>query len=155
MLHFFNTAHSKANSLHIQQLVLLAEFYIFATGWAVLQFNLDSFLSNIRTFLSKIPSGRPPKSVADDIAPKCRVLYFPLVFPHYELPRRCKARPTEAVTDNFKCEDLQRPLHIVWPHRWEHDKNPGFFVTVLEELHAEDLPFRLSILGQQFSEIPG
>ncbi|GAU99447.1 hypothetical protein RvY_10451 [Ramazzottius varieornatus] len=108
------------------------------------QFNLDSFLSSIKPFLSRIPSGRPPRSVAGEIRAKCRVLYFPLVLPLYRVPEATE----------FSDEDLQRPLHIVWPHRWEHDKNPDFFVTVLEELHAEDIPFRVSVIGQTYSQVP-
>ncbi len=50
---------------------------------------------------------------------------------------------------------LDRPLHIVWPHRWEHDKNPEEFFNALFKLHEMEIDFRLHVIGEQFSEIPG
>ena len=47
-----------------------------------------------------------------------------------------------------------KPLHIVWPHRWEHDKNPEAFFDTLFKLHDESENFHVSILGENFNEIP-
>ncbi|XP_033634803.1 glycosyltransferase-like domain-containing protein 1 isoform X1 [Asterias rubens] len=56
------------------------------------------------------------------------------------------------------CPDLkstsQHPLHILWAHRWEHDKNPDLFFHTVMKLHDLGLDFRLSVLGEKFSEVP-
>merc|ERR1712141_992516 len=45
-------------------------------------------------------------------------------------------------------------LHIVWPHRWEHDKNPNDFFECLFKLQSEGCEFKLSILGEAFTDVP-
>lgn len=50
---------------------------------------------------------------------------------------------------------LDRPINILWSHRWEHDKNPDEFFGVLFKLDEMNVDFRLHVLGEQFNEIPG
>jgi glycosyltransferase involved in cell wall biosynthesis len=48
--------------------------------------------------------------------------------------------------------DRGRRCRIVWPHRWEHDKDPETFFAVIEGLAREGLDFEVAVAGQAFSE---
>lgn len=106
------------------------------------RFNMTSFLDSINSFLKLMPDHRP-KDLKDKISPKCEVLYFPLDFQDPQIQPYLSSRLT--------CD---QPLHILWPHRWEHDKDPDALFGVLMQLKKEGFSFRLSVLGEQFSEIP-
>ncbi len=43
---------------------------------------------------------------------------------------------------------------IVWNHRWEHDKGPEDFFSVLFRLAERGIDFRLIVLGQRFRNSP-
>lgn len=45
-------------------------------------------------------------------------------------------------------------LHLVWPHRWEHDKNPQLLANTLIELNQRQIPFTVSIIGEFFETHP-
>uniref|UniRef100_A0A182NUZ7 tRNA-queuosine alpha-mannosyltransferase n=1 Tax=Anopheles dirus TaxID=7168 RepID=A0A182NUZ7_9DIPT len=105
------------------------------------RYNMESFLDSIQTFLNIVPN-MSFKGVRDKIAPKCGVLYFPIEF------GKLSTRSVENV------EGESKPLHLIWPHRWEHDKNPEQLVDALLALQAKGVNFRVSILGERFDTIP-
>ncbi|KAL1115899.1 hypothetical protein AAG570_006188 [Ranatra chinensis] len=100
-------------------------------------YNLTSFLDSLKGFFKLQPDYRP-KELRQRIAPKCRVLYFPL-------PMTDIGNPSK---------DYTGVLHIVWPHRWEHDKGPKAFLTVLEDLASTGCSFRVSMVGENFTNVP-
>lgn len=103
------------------------------------KFNQNSFLDNISSFLN-IQSDFKMKGLQERIEPKCDVLYFPIKFPQMPIKR--------------KIEENSSELHLVWPHRWEHDKNPQLLADTLIELNQRQIPFAISIVGEQFKTYP-
>lgn len=79
------------------------------------------------------------RNIADQISPKSEVLYFPIDFS--KIPRR-------------ELAPCAMELHLVWPHRWEHDKNPQLFIDTLLELDKRAVPFQVSIIGETFEAVP-
>ncbi|XP_032783089.1 glycosyltransferase-like domain-containing protein 1 isoform X1 [Daphnia magna] len=104
-------------------------------------FNLTSFLDSIPSFFKLQPDYRP-KNLQETIRPKCKVLYFPISI------QKSPVSSEERTTDD------NAGLHIVWPHRWEHDKGPEKFFMVIDALIEKGCKFRLSVLGEQFQQIP-
>ncbi|XP_055695218.1 glycosyltransferase-like domain-containing protein 1-like [Lutzomyia longipalpis] len=101
-------------------------------------FNRTSFLDNINPILNIQPDLKL-KFIREKIEPKCEVIYFPVKF--HRMPKQRSPRD-------------DRGLHLIWPHRWEHDKNPQLLTETLLELNKRQVSFRASILGETFHTIP-
>ena len=106
-------------------------------------FNLRSFLDNINSFFNLQPDFKPNTvEIRRKIEDKSTVLHFPV-----KLPENVVLKQEERSSEG-------KVLHIVWPHRWEHDKNPESFFRVLFDLKNSGFKFRLAVLGESFSQIP-
>ncbi len=102
--------------------------------WFNSAFHRDSFLGAMETLLNRMPDYQPLEAV-QCIRDKSEV-HPPGVGP---LPCR-QGRPPG-------------PLRILWAARWEHDKNPDDFFAALERLADRGIPFRISVIGEQFREV--
>lgn len=130
------TKHFKLISLCLRCFVcsLAADIVLFNS-----KFNQDSFLENINAFINIQPDFKI-KHLRERIESKCQVLYFPINFHNISNERTFRS-------------DLHE-LHLVWPHRWEHDKNPQLLANVLIELNQRQIPFTISIVGEEFEVRP-
>ena len=99
------------------------------------RYNLDGFVGETPGFLREFPDHRP-KGVAERIAARSEVLAPPF---------------DQVLLDAAPRIRGPRP-RIVWPHRWEHDKDPEAFFAAVRALAAEGLGFEVAVAGQAFRE---
>jgi len=107
--------------------------------WFNSRFHLADFLSAAGALLAKMPD-HVPAGVCETIREKASVLYPPVE----------EVRVPEAP----ELRDSDEPVTILWPHRWEFDKNPEPFFAALIRLAQEGCAFRLVVLGEQFRTAP-
>jgi glycosyltransferase involved in cell wall biosynthesis len=95
----------------------------------------DSFLHALEAFLNRMPDYQPLDGVS-------RIQAKSEVFPP-GVGVRAPRGPREP-----------GPMRILWAARWEHDKNPEEFFEALQRLNDRRIPFRISVIGEQFREVP-
>ena len=111
---------------------LSADACVFNTRW-----NLESLCTAIPGFLSQFPDHQP-KGVAEAIRAKSSVV----------------APPFDPTAFDACASPRGRVPRIVWPHRWEHDKNPDAFFSAVAVLADEGLDFEVAVAGQAFRDVP-
>jgi glycosyltransferase involved in cell wall biosynthesis len=102
---------------------------------------LEAFLEALPRFL-RHDDGARPEEIAASISAKSEVIPIGVALEPFD-----RARETAADRGG-------EPLRLVWPHRFEHDKNPDDFFAVLEDLAAEELPFEVAVLGKAYRDLP-
>ncbi len=105
--------------------------------WFNSQFHLDDFLGASADLLRKMPDFVPQQAGAE-IRGKAKVLYPPV---NVE-----SGQSTSGGGRNGRT--------ILWPHRWEFDKNPEPFFEALLRLDDAGYEFDLVLLGEQFRTAP-
>jgi glycosyltransferase involved in cell wall biosynthesis len=102
------------------------------------RYNMEGFLDGIGPLLASFPD-HVPAGVDEEIAAKSSVLPPPFD------PTSFDASPATRG---------ERP-RIVWPHRWEHDKDPEAFFAAVTALAREGLDFEVAVAGQAFADTRG
>jgi glycosyltransferase involved in cell wall biosynthesis len=64
------------------------------------------------------------------------------------LLRKKKGEPDRFVSSALSAARRSGPPVILWPHRWERDKDPAAFIAALDKVVAAGLEFRLVLAGQ-------
>jgi len=111
---------------------LVADRCLFNSKYQLDQFDLES-----KRFINNIPEFAPERA-HQEIMKRSQVIYMGIDVSAFSHP---------PVLDN------PQPI-ILWNHRWEFDKQPGVFFRLLYKLDAENLPFKLIILGENFQMHP-
>jgi glycosyltransferase involved in cell wall biosynthesis len=103
--------------------------------WFNSAFHRDSFLGALKALLHRMPDYNHVE-VVDIIA------------------RKSVVHP-QGIAESTMCGTrLPGPPRILLVARWEHDKNPELFFRAMYWLKDEGVDFRLSVIGEQFSEVP-
>lgn len=101
-------------------------------------YNLTSFFSKLEKLLSILPK-HPFQENLQKLKQKSKVVPIGFNFEEY---------------NRYKIEKkTQGPPIILWNHRWEYDKNPNDFFTILRAL-KERHDFKLVVLGKQSETYP-
>ena len=112
-------------------------------------FNRQSFLDGIHAHFKNLPKNQKmiKGSIENKIYKKSEVLYYPIQEGKFGTGKLRYSAPGSM--------EQEKPLHILWNHRWEHDKNPrGFFETICRLANEGDVFLHISVVGESFGEIP-
>lgn len=101
-------------------------------------YNLETFFDGAATLLKQMPE-RLPVSIVKDFRQLAQVIPVPINLS--PSPRKIES-------------PLQRPIQILWNHRWEYDKRPEVFFAAIDKLFASGIDFRLHVVGQSFEHSP-
>ena len=90
-------------------------------------FNRRTFLEGARNLLKKMPD-HVPDNLVEHIAAKSYVLAVPL----------CEASQfslkNQQPYQHSKLKSNDKPLQVIWNHRWEFDKGPELLLFIVEKL---------------------
>jgi len=105
-------------------------------------YNRRTFLEGVTDLLGQFPD-EVPQGIVDELSDRSTVLPVPL-------EDRCFID----LTGDDRGGRGDRPLHLIWNHRWEYDKGPDRLLAVVEKLINCRTDFELSVLGEQFRREP-
>ncbi len=101
------------------------------------EFNRQTFLNGAQALIKKLPDGLRVEHL-QPLVERSSVIPVPL--------------EDHCFTQGGKDWDGSEPLQLIWNHRWEYDKGPDRLLLALQAF--KQIPFRLSVVGQQFRQQP-
>lgn len=104
--------------------------------WFNSAFHRDEFLGALTGFFNRMPDFNPRNRIETIL--KKSMIEPPGIDSFAERPANRPPGPTR----------------LLWAARWEHDKNPEDFFAAVEQLFDAGLEFRLSVIGEQFRDMP-
>ncbi len=101
-------------------------------SWFNSSYNRDSFLTELKTFLKRMPDNQP-LDVIDTIRENSTIVHpcIENLDPHHSSSTIHKGRTP----------------HVLWAARWEQDKNPQAFFDAINALADKRIDFKLSVIG--------
>jgi len=106
--------------------------------WFNSQYHRNSFLAAAQRLFQRMPDYVPSATVAA-IAERSSVMPLGVDAGLFEMT---------------PVSDKGNPPTILWNHRWEYDKNPDEFFSVLYDLDRDGVDFRLIVAGENFRTAP-
>lgn len=103
--------------------------------WFNSAFHRDDFLDALAAALKRMPDYRPLETVE-------------------RIRARSRVQPPGIGAFAPRGPRMPGPLRILWAARWEHDKNPVLLFDALRQIKERRVPFRVSVIGEQFRDSP-
>lgn len=100
-------------------------------------YHMNTFMNELNPFLKNFPDHNELDSI-NIIKRKSKTLHLGLDLKRFDLK---------------KIKKKEKPS-ILWNHRWEYDKNPELFFSILEKVKNEGYKFNLIVIGENFSQSP-
>ena len=100
-------------------------------------YHMNTFVNELNPFLKNFPDHNELDSI-NIIKRKSKTLHLGLDLKRFDLK---------------KIKKKEKPS-ILWNHRWEYDKNPELFFSILEKVKNEGYKFNLIVIGENFSQSP-
>ena len=101
-------------------------------------YNKRSFIDGVTSLMKKFPDFKP-NGIEKRLDAKSSVLPVPHVH--------------DLASSTIHANEQDRPIRVVWNHRWEYDKGPDRLLALIGAL-PESLNIVFHVLGQRFAKSP-